>query len=39
MLKKLSTLPFCGTPEQEARLMAVIDKYKHDKSQLMTVMQ
>ena len=39
MLKKLSTLPFCGTAEQEARLMAVIDKYKSDKSQLMTVMQ
>ena len=39
MIKKLSTLPFCGTAEQEARLMAVIDKYKSDKSQLMTVMQ
>ena len=39
MLKKLSTLPFCGTAEQEARLMAVIDKYKSDKIQLMTVMQ
>ena len=39
MLKKLSTLPFCGTAEQEARLKAVIEKYKHDKSQLMTVMQ
>ena len=39
MLKKLSTLPFCGTAEQEARLMAVIEKYKSDKSQLMTVMQ
>jgi NADP-reducing hydrogenase subunit HndA len=39
MLKKLSTLPFCGTPEQEAQLKAVIEKYKHDKSQLMTVMQ
>ena len=39
MIKKLSTLPFCGTKEQEARLMEVIAKYKHDKSQLMTVMQ
>ena len=39
MLKKLSSLPFCGTAEQEARLMEVIAKYKHDKSQLMTVMQ
>ena len=39
MIKKLSSLPFCGTAEQEARLMEVIAKYKHDKSQLMTVMQ
>ena len=39
MIKKLSTLPFCGTAEQEARLKEVIAKYKHDKSQLMTVMQ
>ena len=39
MIKKLSSLPFCGTKEQEARLMEVIAKHKHDKSQLMTVMQ
>lgn len=39
MLKKLSTIPFCGTAEQKERLMAVIAAYKHDKSQLMTVMQ
>ena len=39
MIKKLSSLPFCGTAEQEARLMEVIAKHKHDKSQLMTVMQ
>ena len=39
MLKKFSTLPFSGTPEQEAKLTAVIDKYKNDKSRLMSVMQ
>ena len=39
MLKKISTLPFKGTPEQEAQLNAVIDAHKHDKSYLMAVMQ
>ena len=39
MLKKFSTLPFSGTPEQEAKLTAVINEHKHDKSRLMTVMQ
>ena len=39
MLKKLSTIPFSGTPEQEAKLMAIIDANKHDKSNLMAVMQ
>ena len=39
MIKKLSSIPFSGTEEQKARLDAVIAKYKHDKSQLMTVMQ
>ena len=39
MLKKLSSIPFCGTAEQEARLNAVIDANKHDKSRLMAVMQ
>ena len=39
MLKKLSNLPFAGTAEQEARLMAFIEKNKHDKSMLMAVMQ
>lgn len=39
MLKKQSSIPFQGTPEQEAKLNAVIDKYKADKSNLMTVMQ
>ena len=39
MLKKFSTLPFNGTPEQEAKLAAVIEANKHDKSRLMGVMQ
>ena len=39
MLKKFSTLPFAGTAEQEAKLKAVIEANKHDKSRLMAVMQ
>ncbi len=39
MLKKLSTIPFCGTPEQQKRLDAVIAAAKGDKSRLMGVMQ
>ncbi len=39
MLKKISNLPFNGTAEQEAKLKAVIDSHKHDKSMLMAVMQ
>lgn len=39
MLKKISTIPFNGTPEQEAELKAVIEANKDDKSMLMHVMQ
>ena len=39
MKKKISTLPFNGTAEQEAQLMQVINDHKHDKSNLMVVMQ
>ena len=39
MLKKLSTIPFNGTAEQDEMLAAVIEKYKGDKSRLMAVMQ
>ncbi len=39
MQKKVSTIPFNGTPEQEAQLMQIIDEHKHDKSLLMAVMQ
>lgn len=39
MLKKISKIPFKGTPEQEAQLKAVIEESKSDKSLLMHVMQ
>ena len=39
MLKKLSSIPFNGTAEQEAKLMAVIEANKDDASRLMAVMQ
>ena len=39
MLKKLSSIPFNGTPEQKAKLDAVIEANKNDKSRLMAVMQ
>ncbi len=39
MRKKISSLPFNGTPEQEKQLMDVIAANKDDKSRLMAVMQ
>ncbi|MCM1544677.1 MAG: NAD(P)H-dependent oxidoreductase subunit E [Ruminococcus sp.] len=39
MQKKISTVPFKGTEEQELQLKAVIEANKHDKSRLMAVMQ
>ena len=39
MLKKLSTIPFVGTAEQDEKLAKVIENYKGDKSRLMAVMQ
>ena len=39
MLKKLSSIPFKGTKEQEEQLKAVIEANKDDKSMLMHVMQ
>lgn len=39
MLKKISKMPFKGTPEQAEKLQAVIDESKNDKSLLMHVMQ
>ncbi len=39
MLKKISKMPFKGTPEQEAQLQAIMAKCKGDNSLLMHVMQ
>ncbi|MGN0173892.1 MAG: NAD(P)H-dependent oxidoreductase subunit E [Acutalibacteraceae bacterium] len=39
MKKRKGTLPFKGTPEQEAQLNAVIEKHKNDDGALMPVMQ
>lgn len=39
MLKKITSIPFHGTPEQETQLQAVIAESKSDKSLLMHVMQ
>lgn len=39
MQKKISTLPFRGTAEQEQKLRDVIETYRKDPSRLMTVMQ
>ena len=39
MKKKISTLPFRGTPEQAQRLQDVIAANRQDTSRLMAVMQ
>ena len=39
MVKKISKIPFQGTPEQEAELKKVIEESKHDKHLVMAVMQ
>ncbi|MBE6798231.1 MAG: NAD(P)H-dependent oxidoreductase subunit E [Ruminococcaceae bacterium] len=39
MKKKISSLPFNGTPEQEAKLKAVIEAKKDVQGSLMSVMQ
>lgn len=39
MKKQASSLPFKGTPEQEAKLKAVIEENKHIQGSLMQVMQ
>ncbi len=39
MQKKISNLPFNGTPEQAAKLQAVLAEANGDKSRLMAVMQ
>ena len=39
MQKKISSIPFAGTPEQEAKLMEVIAKSKDDPGAVMPVLQ
>ncbi len=39
MLKKISSLPFQGTPEQEAKLKEVIAQHKDDPGAVMPVLQ
>ena len=39
MKKKLTTVEFRGTPEQEAQLIAVIDKYKDVQGKTMPILQ
>lgn len=39
MLKKISTAPFKGTPEQEAKLKEFIEQQKSDPGAVMTVLQ
>lgn len=39
MQKKISSLPFQGTPEQEAKLKAVIEAYQDDPGAVMPVLQ
>lgn len=39
MQKKISSLPFKGTPEQEKQLQRIINDNKSDPSKLMSVMQ
>ena len=39
MLKKISSLPFQGTPEQEAKLKEVIEKHRDDPGAVMPVLQ
>lgn len=39
MQKKISTIPFNGTPEQEAELKKIIEKHKDDPGAVMPVLQ
>lgn len=39
MLKKISTIPFQGTPEQEASLREIIENHKNDPGAIMPVLQ
>lgn len=39
MQKKISSIPFSGTPEQEAKLLEIIAKHKDDPGAVMPVLQ
>lgn len=39
MQKRISTLPFNGTPEQEKQLLEVIEMHKDERGSLMPIMQ
>ena len=39
MQKKISSIPFSGTPEQEAKLKEVISNHKDDPGAVMPVLQ
>lgn len=39
MQKNISTIPFNGTPEQEAELLKIIEKHKYDPGAVMPVLQ
>lgn len=39
MIKKISTIPFKGTPEQEAKLKEIIAKHQDDPGAVMPVLQ
>ena len=39
MKKNISSIPFSGTPEQEAKLKAIIEERKHIEGCLMQIMQ
>lgn len=39
MLKKISSIPFSGTPEQEEKLKQAIESHKDDPGAVMPVLQ
>ena len=39
MKKSLTTVTFCGTPEQEAKLVEIIAGYKDVQGSMMPIMQ
>ena len=39
MQKKISSIPFAGTPEQESELKEIISRHKDDPGAIMPVLQ